>query len=266
MKKLVILSTLFYAVMQFPVLSQQMQGTAYYTSIVKNDMKIDSSKLKEPYYAEIYEAFSKPFYDNYVLNFVQNESNFSLIPKLEKPNPSKDSRVAVTVSLMSEGEILYKNLSDGIFVNNKEIMGKRFLVVDSIPNKNWKLVNESKMIGDYVCFKAIYTNQIEISDPKKVNILNMQNNEQPVIVWYTPQIPIGNGPLLFDGLPGLILEVNEGEMKMLCTKIILNPAESIEIKIPNKGKVVNQAEFKTIMNTKMHEMLDSFNDKIPSRN
>ena len=46
--------------------------------------------------------------------------------------------------------------------------------------------------------------------------------------------PVGHGPSEYWGLPGLILEVSAGETTMLCSKIIINPVEAIEIEAPKK--------------------------------
>ena len=51
-----------------------------------------------------------------------------------------------------------------------------------------------------------------------------------VEAWYTPQIPVGHGPAEYWGLPGLILEVSAGNTTMLCSKIVMNPAEKEKIR------------------------------------
>ena len=75
-----------------------------------------------------------------------------------------------------------------------------------------------------------------------------------VVAWYTPQIPVSQGPSDFWGLPGLILEVNVGTTTMLCSKVIMNPKEKTKIKAPEKGKVVVKTEYKEIITGKMIEM------------
>jgi len=63
--------------------------------------------------------------------------------------------------------------------------------------------------------------------------------------WYTPEIPIPNGPEKFSGLPGLILELHTPSTVYLCSEIVLNPKKSIEIKTP-KGKVISQEDYDKI--------------------
>ena len=84
----------------------------------------------------------------------------------------------------------------------------------------------------------------EIEIPKEIE----------VVAWYTPEIPVNQGPGEFWGLPGLILEVSADRTTMLCTKIVLNPEVKEIIEIPEKGKEVTKKEYSDIMKKKMEEM------------
>jgi GLPGLI family protein len=54
-------------------------------------------------------------------------------------------------------------------------------------------------------------------------------------------------------LPGLILEVNDGRTTILCSKIILNAKEKVEIKPSKKGKVISQKDYDETVIKKMEE-------------
>jgi GLPGLI family protein len=82
--------------------------------------------------------------------------------------------------------------------------------------------------------------------------------EVVVTAWYTPQIPVNNGPGEYWGLPGLILEVNADRTTILCSKIVMNPKEREEIKVPSKGKEVTKKEYNDIMKKKIAEMREMF--------
>ena len=73
-------------------------------------------------------------------------------------------------------------------------------------------------------------------------------------MWYTLDIPVNHGPGDYWGLPGLILELNSGNTTVLCSKIVLNPKEKMEIKEPTKGKEVSLEEYDEIIQEKMKEM------------
>ncbi|MGK0387196.1 MAG: GLPGLI family protein [Patiriisocius sp.] len=78
-----------------------------------------------------------------------------------------------------------------------------------------------------------------------------------VVAWYSPMIPVSQGPTEYWGLPGLILELSAGNTTMLCSKIVMNPEEKIKIKRPTKGQVVTKKEYNEIITGKMQEMRDN---------
>jgi GLPGLI family protein len=69
-----------------------------------------------------------------------------------------------------------------------------------------------------------------------------------VIAWYSPKIPIGFGPKVEYGLPGLILELEIGNIIIKASKIIINPKEKIKVEKPKGGKFITMEEYKEIMN------------------
>ena len=71
-------------------------------------------------------------------------------------------------------------------------------------------------------------------------------------------MPVSNGPDNYQGLPGLILEVNDGKTTIVCTEIILNPSQKITIEEPKKGKVVSQKKFIKIEKQKSDELIEKF--------
>ena len=79
-----------------------------------------------------------------------------------------------------------------------------------------------------------------------------------VVAWYTPQVPINQGPDDYWGLPGLILEINADRTTILCTKIVMNPDEKEDIEKPKKGDEVTKAEYNDIITKKMQEMREMY--------
>lgn len=144
------------------------------------------------------------------------------------------------------------------------MFSKQFLIQDSIEAPQWKLEKETKNIGEYTCFKATFTrmvtvvNSIRTSNDDDSKEPEEKQEEQTITAWYTPQIPLAHGPSRYGGLPGLILEVGDGEETILCNKIVLNPKNGITISEPKEGKKVTEDEFEAIMEKKMKEMNDRF--------
>jgi hypothetical protein len=62
-------------------------------------------------------------------------------------------------------------------------------------------------------------------------------------------------------LPGLILEVNDGDTTILCSSITLNPKDDVIIYEPKKGSKVSQVEYNKIMLKKSKEMNEQFRSK-----
>ena len=117
----------------------------------------------------------------------------------------------------------------------------------------------------FPCFKAFfeeeYTTKTITEDGKFEDV----TKERTTTVWYTPQIPVSNGPEDYFGLPGLILEINDGEVTLICSKIVINPEQSFEIKEPEKGKEVSQKEFDDIQEKKNKEMMEQFQSRRGSK-
>jgi len=147
------------------------------------------------------------------------------------------------------------------------------LIKDNLIPHNWKMEQETKMIGENLCFKAttvierpVRTNNFRFGRRNTNEEEKEQENEiktEQVIVtaWYTLNIPVNHGPGNYWGLPGLILEINDGNTQILCTKIVLNPKEKAEITAPKKGKEVTQKEFDKIQKQKTKEMRERFRNE-----
>ena len=149
------------------------------------------------------------------------------------------------------------------------VESKIFLVKDNIEKLNWKLGPETKYIGEYQCFKATYTKMVEkprIAFDDEVDLdKEPEMEERTVTAWYTPQIPVNNGPSNYQGLPGLILEIHDGKLTIICSKIVLNPEDKVEITEPTKGKEVNQEAYEKIMDKKAEEMMERYRPRSGDR-
>jgi len=76
---------------------------------------------------------------------------------------------------------------------------------------------------------------------------------------------VNQGPESYWGLPGLILEVNDGKTVILCSKIVLNAKDKAEIKAPTNGKVISQKEYDETVIKKMEEMRQMYDGKDGNR-
>ncbi|MFD2564210.1 GLPGLI family protein [Aquimarina rubra] len=255
MIRLFLLTTLFIA---GNISAQDFQGIATYQTNRKLDIQLDSTQVNSEMQKQIHEMMKKQFQKEYTLQFNKIESVYKEEERLGTPQPATGVRVMVAGSGASD--ILYKNNKEERFVAQRDMLGKLFLVKDSLTKLNWKLENETKKIGNYTCYKATAKRTEQRS--RSVSFNNSEENQEveeveiTITAWYTPEIPINNGPSVFWGLPGLIMEVNDGQQSMLCNKIVLNPKKKVEIIPPGKGKVVSETKFEEILQKKMKEMQD----------
>ena len=136
---------------------------------------------------------------------------------------------------------------------------EQFLIEGTLDSAEWKLEKESKSIGQYICFKATkkrtVTEKMFDSDSQE---FKEAEKEYTTTAWYTPSIPVQHGPAEYYGLPGLILEIKDGELTILCSEIVLNPKDGVAISVLDKGKKVNQEKFNEIQKKKNDEMMERY--------
>lgn len=249
--------------------AQNFYGRATYLSYTSlgDSFKIDGPSLNEQQKQEMKEMMRKSFEKTFTLDFNSYESIFQEEAKLDKPNPGQGGMMI----MMSNGDSskLYKNTKEKKAIAEKDIFDKAFLVVDSISKWNWKIEAETKKIGDYNCQKATaiipvskedldtYEKMKKEKGDGKTQFFIMDEPKDIIITaWFTTEIPVSTGPEKYNGLPGLILEVNDGRTSYLCSKMVLNPKDKIVIKAPSKGKVVSESEFRKIEEEKLKSMMN----------
>ncbi|MBE9490399.1 MAG: GLPGLI family protein [Bacteroidetes bacterium] len=243
--------------------AQDFQGIATYKSHRKMDIQLDSTQMETEMHKQMIEMMKKQFEKTYILAFNKEESLYKEEEQLEAPQPA--GMVMVMVNTGDSGE-LYKNTKEERYTDQNEMFGKVFLIEDKLQKLDWELGSETKNIGEYTCYKATMKRQVEtvvgeisVNGDKDLDTeAEPEMEEITITAWYTPQIPVNNGPRKYHGLPGLILEVNDGRETLICSKIVLNPKDKISITEPTKGKKVTQEIFDAIMEKKMKEMEERY--------
>ena len=247
--------------------AQEFSGKAIYKTSRKSSFKIGgknnaniSDKMKKNLEARLKKMNQKTF----ILQF----DKFSSIYKEDVALSAPSQQLGGGIKVMSFGsggsDIYYKNLKEKRFSNKTEIMGKAFLVKDNLQEFDWQLSSETKNIGNYTCYKATFSREVEemkltLEDGKPKEEANKKTIT--TTAWYTLQVPVSNGPGDYYGLPGLILEINDGKTTIVCTEIILNPKDEVKIEEPKKGKVVNNKKFEKITKEKSKEMMERFRSR-----
>ncbi|MFY7811112.1 MAG: GLPGLI family protein [Flavobacterium sp.] len=204
---------------------------------------------------------------NYKVNFIINENDNVIVKKYT--NIAKENEENLNFTLLANNNYakfyfdfksigLNKNLkialaiagfqNQDIYQDNKlkqqiknspndprKFKENEFLIISNIFS-DWELVNETKNISGYLCYKAN-------------GIIKTNNETKPtetIQAWYCPDINYSFGPLGFGGLPGLIFHLQIGNTNYFLNKIDFKD-EIQEIIIPNSGLKVSQEEFDKIL-------------------
>lgn len=250
---------------------QDLQGKAYFIAQTTYSIKPDSAvaRDKTPENAamskRVREALAKGNSEEFEMEFTTTESSYEKVVELAKPTVGGAFNMTV-ISNGSSSRPVYKNLKEQKYYKTDEILGKEFLIVDNMKTYHWQLSDEKKKIGTYNCLKATYVPELtEAQKEAKVKqekeketgglLAQIPDADPTISVWYTPDIPLSNGPGLYQGLPGFILEVKERNTVISCTKIEINPDIDLNIKKPRGGKKINQKDFDTLRKEKFEERM-----------
>ena len=270
MKNLKKIIALLVLLVSITISAQSINGKAHY--VVKNTVKMNfgNREIPEDRKAMIQQQINKMSTNNFVLTFDKNSSLYAEEEKLEQDQGHAmfSQRLGMMKMMLNQGSNgkLYKNSSDSAYKNQSDLYGKLFLIEDTLQKIEWQITDDVKTIGKHTCFKA--TTRLENKDlPANFGPgQQIDDGEKPqefanemiiVTAWFTLDIPVSQGPGMYYGLPGLILEVNAGNTTILCSKIELYK-ETRTISPPKKGKKINQEKYDALIKKKAKEIRENF--------
>ncbi|NRD18463.1 GLPGLI family protein [Winogradskyella eckloniae] len=168
------------------------------------------------------------------LIFNDSVSIYNVEPKIDIPgwNNGSDgliitkSKHNISWSLAGGSSVYFNDLSRDFTITQNEIMGPTVRVIQK--PKEWILTEESKVIDGYTCYLATID----------------KLNDKILKAWYTPEIPVKHGPKGFNGLPGLILEIEDVVFLWKAIKLDFKSPEADDIIEPVEGDLMTKEEFK----------------------
>ncbi|MCM5662587.1 GLPGLI family protein [Galbibacter mesophilus] len=221
--------------------AQDVSGIVKYKGII-NQKYIDSfltvleTKKEVPMHIkqDVIDSYKSANPDDFILNFKNEESYYYLIPSLEETEYNIGS-------LASETNFYTNSVTDTIIETGSSLGNISFKTLD------WKITQDTKKIGKYLCYKAK-------ASEKLFSRQGFYYSKQ-VIAWFTPEIPVTFGPSNYSGLPGLILQVERDKFTLTATKINLSPDDKdIKIKRLSKdSRVITDEE----ANKRIEEMMEA---------
>ncbi|WP_316811498.1 GLPGLI family protein [Pedobacter heparinus] len=156
--------------------------------------------------------------------FDQNSSLF----KPEKKEDRDNNTSFFPFSLGRQTNEIYTDYSKNQRILKRNIMDDDYLLSDTIPHLDWKIMHELRNIAGYECRKAI----------------GVIYDSVYVVAFYTDEILLRGGPEGFTGLPGVILglAIPRYNTTWFATKVESFTNHQSEIVPPSKGKKIETAK------------------------
>ncbi|MDO5608717.1 MAG: GLPGLI family protein [Capnocytophaga sp.] len=159
------------------------------------------------------------------LRFKGSESFYEFIPDL-----NSDGGYNISETLTGSYMPYYTNSKSNTIIEFNPFVGNT--VIDQ--PLEWNITPEMKKIGKYNCIKAVAYEQ---RPSRKGGFFT-----DKVIAWFTTEIPVNFAPRRYNGLPGLVLEVEKDRYIITATKIVLNPKKEVVLNVPEIGRTITQSE------------------------
>lgn len=204
------------------------EQTKKFDSQIEKLNQIPDPKLRE----QIKQQLLAPTY--YELSLKNSVSLYKEIQndKGDYSSENKNPNIKVMV-VKNESTGIYQDFKTAEYVSGHNFFGKDFYIKDKVVKLDWKISDETKKIGNFNCKKATTTYE-----------------GKEVEAWYSEEIPVSVGPYVFNGLPGLIIQVNYDELTY--NAISVEKIKELSIEKPfEKGKIVTRAEFEKIQKERL---------------
>ncbi|MEA5425705.1 GLPGLI family protein [Arcicella lustrica] len=235
MKKILIIAFILFSIQMF---AQTNEGTVYFTRTtywtkMNNQLSYLSKQEKEKM---TYMFAGKDDWKEYMLlHYNDNESKY--VASEERSEESEG------YAWRKEEFSVARNFSKNTMLDVFEILGKTYIIEDSLQTPNWKILNDIKEVAGHICMKAM------IEDTLK---------KQKIIAWFAQDIPSNAGPERLWGLPGLILEldINDGTVLIQASKIESKKLTQ-ELAPPKKlkGKKMNESAYQEMLKKIIQEKI-----------
>lgn len=167
---------------------------------------------------------------DYTLKFNQAISYFKTNPSMSKDNNAFEEMIT------DDSEYYYKT-SKNLRFEVRHLSGKELLIKKA--SIKWKILDETKNIKGYKCQKA---KSVQLFYSVNIKTGNLNTKEQPIIAWFTTELPFAFGPENYGGLPGLILELRTQGKNYSIDELKIDSSKKNIIKFPNIEKSISEKE------------------------
>jgi len=169
--------------------------------------------------------------DSFCLVIKGRMSSFERIEPEEELSDNQGPKIIIVNSAFSEEDVsVYKNMEDGSATEVKDLLARAYSITHPLPRYQWEVSAEAKEIMGLQTYKATVGDSIT--------------------AWFCPTIPVQDGPGLYCGLPGLILDLEDGQTVYSC--IGINTNATADIGKPKRAKEVTEEEFENLRQRALH--------------
>lgn len=161
----------------------------------------------------------------------------------EEEDDAEAGNGQVMIKMQRPEATFYRNYTSGQKIDQREFMGKFYLIEDAIGQTPWKVSGETRTILGYNCMKAVWED-------------TTTDRKRTVVAWFAPDIPVSAGPVTYGQLPGMILaiDINDGELQLTALSIDLKTPKKGELEAPKKGEKTTQVDFQKMMDDRIRAM------------
>jgi GLPGLI family protein len=128
-----------------------------------------------------------------------------------------------------------------------EMLGKTYVLDDSLHTPRWKILNQIKEVAGHVCMKATTEDTVK---------------HQKIAVWFAQDIPVPAGPERWFGLPGLILEldINDGDVTVTAQSVAFQDVQKSLFLPKLKGKRITDKTYDTLLVNHIRDSIAEHNN------
>lgn len=148
---------------------------------MRDYMKNELIKLKQAYSST-----------QFMLEFNHSRSMFKVLQTMSIDGRSTSNDVAMSAD--SNG-IFYTDISSKSIIREVLFESRDYFVKEEFPALDWQILDETKQISQYTCYKAVATKKSE------------NGKSIPIEAWVATSLPFNFGPANYSGAGGLILEL-----------------------------------------------------------
>lgn len=131
---------------------------------------------------------------------------------------------------------IYRNFEKETRTDIVGMLGKTYVIEDSLKAPSWKVMNKIKEVAGRMCMMAVTEDTIK---------------DQKITAWFANDLPVSGGPEMYTGLPGMILEldINDGDIVISAIDIKMKPVAAEDINLPKKvkGRKINNKQYQEMV-------------------